>query len=378
MGQKNRIPGLFICKKTVLRVARSAAFFIIILLSFSYSQSGNTWVSDLGLWVVRDALTTTSSVDDIVQFAVENNYSQLFLQIRGRGDAYYSSKIVPINSKIKNLEFDPLSRLINQAHNVGINVHAWINVYMLWSSPELPSEKKHLVHQQPDLIDRRFGSNKTNGIQFLAPHNPSVNQYLILVVDEILNQYDLDGIHLDYIRFQDKDFGNNIQATAVFLENNASYDLKNVLPDDEKWEAFKRNSITLLISQIKTLRDQKYPELVISAAVKPNLNEAKERFGQDWSKWLIDGLIDWAVVMNYLPDVQIFADNLDVIRNKIPEDLLSKIYIGIATYNQSPEDFYTKVMYTSCSNFSNYSVFSYNDLTNQPGYSDRLRQIFSK
>ncbi|MEE9190830.1 MAG: family 10 glycosylhydrolase, partial [Candidatus Neomarinimicrobiota bacterium] len=186
------------------------------------------------------------------------------------------------------------------------------------------------------------------------------------------------GIHLDYIRFQAKDFGNNIQATAVFLENNASYDLKNVLPDDEKWEAFKRNSITLLISQIKTLRDQKYPELVISAAVKPNLNEAKERFGQDWLKWLIDGLIDWAVVMNYLPDVQIFADNLDVIRNKIPEDLLAKIYIGIATYNQSPEDFYTKVMYTSCSNFSNYSVFSYNDLTNQPGYSDRLRQIFSK
>jgi uncharacterized lipoprotein YddW (UPF0748 family) len=198
------------------------------------------------------------------------------------------------------------------------------------------------------------------------------------VIDEILKQYDLDGIHLDYIRFQDKDYGNNAQAMAVFLGNNTADDLQNILPGDEKWEVFKRNSITMLISQIKILRDQKYPELVISAAVKPNLHEAKDRFGQDWSKWLIDGLIDWAVVMNYLPDSQIFADNLDVIRNKIPKHLLSRIHIGIATYNQIPENFYTKVMYASCSNFSNYSVFSYNYLINQPGYSDRLRQIFSK
>jgi uncharacterized lipoprotein YddW (UPF0748 family) len=375
---KNRLPGIVIIKKTVLRVARSATFFIIISLSFSYSQSEPPWITDLGLWIVRDALTTSSSVDEIIRYAVENNYSQLFLQIRGRGDAYYSSKIVPVQSTIKKMEFDPLSRIINQAHEAGINVHAWINVYMLWSSPELPLEKNHLLYQQPDWIDDQFSSNKSNDIQFLAPHNPSVNQYLIRVIDEILRQYDLDGIHLDYIRFQDKDFGYNISAVADFLENNTVNHMQNVLPGDEKWEEFKRNSITTLISQIKTLRDQKYPELILSAAVKPNLKEAKERFGQDWSKWLIDGMIDWAVVMNYLPDSQIFADNLDVIRENFPNDLLSKIYIGIATYNQTHSEFFTKVMYTSCSNFSKFSVFSYNNLLNQPDYSDKVTQIFSK
>jgi uncharacterized lipoprotein YddW (UPF0748 family) len=376
--QKNRIRGIVIYKTTVLRVARLATFFIITLFSFSYSQSSTPWITDLGLWVVRDALTTSSSVDNIVQFAVENNYSQLFLQIRGRGDAYYSSKIVPVNSTIRKLKFDPLSRLISQAHDAGINVHGWINVYMLWSSPELPSEENHLIYQQPDWIDGQFGSNKKNRIQFLAPHNPNVNRYLIHMFDEILKQYDFDGLHLDYIRFQDKDFGKNNQAMAAFLENKTGDNIQNVLPGDEKWEAFKRNSITLLISEIKSLRDEKYPELILSAAVKPNLNEAKDRFGQDWSKWLIDGLIDWAIVMNYLPDFQMFADNLDRIRKIIAHEFHSKIFVGIATYNQSPTDFFTKVMYTSSSNFFNYSVFSYNYLANQTSYSDSITQIFSK
>ena len=362
----------------MLRVARLATFFIITLFSFSYSQSSTPWITDLGLWVVRDALTTSSSVDNIVQFAVENNYSQLFLQIRGRGDAYYSSKIVPVNSTIRKLKFDPLSRLISQAHDAGINVHGWINVYMLWSSPELPSEENHLIYQQPDWIDGQFGSNKKNHIRFLAPHNPNVNRYLIRMFDEILKQYDFDGLHLDYIRFQDKDFGKNNQAMATFLENKTGDNIQNVLPGDEKWEAFKRNSITLLISEIKSLRDEKYPELILSAAVKPNLNEAKDRFGQDWSKWLIDGLIDWAIVMNYLPDFQMFADNLDRIKKIIPYEFHSKIFVGIATYNQSPTDFFTKVMYTSSSNFFNYSVFSYNYLANQIAYSDSITQIFSK
>ena len=60
------------------------------------------------LWIVRDHITSKSSIDEIIQFTEANKYNVLFVQIRGRGDAYYSSKLVPRTHLLKGNEFDLL------------------------------------------------------------------------------------------------------------------------------------------------------------------------------------------------------------------------------------------------------------------------------
>ena len=83
------------------------------------------------LWIVRDHITSKRSIDEVIQFAESNKYNVLFVQIRGRGDAYYSSKLVPRTHLLKKNDFDPLQYILKKVKNRNIKIHAWMNVYYL-------------------------------------------------------------------------------------------------------------------------------------------------------------------------------------------------------------------------------------------------------
>ena len=55
------------------------------------------------------------------------------------------------------------------------------------------------------------------------------------------------------------------------------------------------------------------PNIELSAAVKPNLYEARDRFFQEWDVWIAAGYLDKAIVMNYAANLKGFARNIDII-----------------------------------------------------------------
>ena len=81
------------------------------------------------LWVVRDHVINKESIDRVLMFAENNNYNHLFVQIRGRGDAYYNSRLVPRSHLLKDTDFDPLQYILKKAKGTSIKIHAWLNVY---------------------------------------------------------------------------------------------------------------------------------------------------------------------------------------------------------------------------------------------------------
>src|ERR1700730_12547548 len=85
-----------------------------------------------GLWVVRTALTSAASVDRVVADAERAGFNALFVQVRGRGDAFYRSELVPRSEILapQPLDFDPLARLMERARARGLQVHAWMNVLL--------------------------------------------------------------------------------------------------------------------------------------------------------------------------------------------------------------------------------------------------------
>ena len=107
------------------------------------------------LWVVRDHVTSKKNIDEIIKFAVNNNYNHLFVQIRGRGDAYYSSKLVPRSHLLVNSNFDPLEYIISETRGMNIKIHAWLNTYYLWSSPQKPSQVDHILLNHPAWLDTK-------------------------------------------------------------------------------------------------------------------------------------------------------------------------------------------------------------------------------
>ena len=121
--------------------------------------------------------------------------------------------------------------LINKCKSKNIKVHAWINVYYLWSSKKHPPQNDHLFFQRPEWIDQEKGDkyilnrsylNKDKDILingegfFLAPTNPDVNDYLISVISELSGNYHIDGIHYDYIRYHSLDYGYNEVGFSFF------------------------------------------------------------------------------------------------------------------------------------------------------------------
>src|ERR1041384_1437985 len=81
------------------------------------------------LWVVRTTLTSPEKIKQLVSAAADNGFNTLIVQIRGRGDAYYKSKVEPrsIDLKDQPASFDPLAVTLEEAHKRGLKVHGWLN-----------------------------------------------------------------------------------------------------------------------------------------------------------------------------------------------------------------------------------------------------------
>ena len=184
---------------------------------------------DRYLWVIRDILKSKRSIDEMVNFAIEKNINQLFVQVRGRGDSFYESQFTSRSQILSEGEFDPLAYLLDTANGKGINIHAWVNVYILWSSKSLPNDERHILHMQQQWLDTTeewpvdvgkkldmVAVNYNNEGFFLSPNHADVNGYLIKVFRELITNYDIDGLHLDYIRYQEAEYGRNPYAIARF------------------------------------------------------------------------------------------------------------------------------------------------------------------
>ena len=109
-------------------------FLIFTLLWLSSSVEA---VPVRGGWVVRHDITTPERVRQVVDTADRAGTKTLFVQVRGRGDAYYQSALVPIAEDVEE-GFDPLGAVLSEARTRGMTVHAWFNVYLTWSQARWP------------------------------------------------------------------------------------------------------------------------------------------------------------------------------------------------------------------------------------------------
>ncbi|HET6854923.1 MAG TPA: family 10 glycosylhydrolase [Pyrinomonadaceae bacterium] len=106
------------------------------------------------LWVVRTTLTSPEKIRQLVQSAADNGFNTLIVQIRGRGDAYYNSRVEPRAMELKDqpASFDPLELTLAEAHKRGLKVHGWINTNLLANLDALPSDPEHVYNKHPEWL----------------------------------------------------------------------------------------------------------------------------------------------------------------------------------------------------------------------------------
>lgn len=121
----------------------------------------------------------------------------VFFQVRPQSDAFYKSGFEPWsrfltdNGHEPKPFWDPLEYIITEAHNRGMELHAWLNPYRVTSSRKQVPHKSHLYHKAPE----RFV--KYDGKIYFDPGQPANRDYIIKIVTDIVSRYDIDGIHMD-------------------------------------------------------------------------------------------------------------------------------------------------------------------------------------
>ena len=334
------------------------------------------------------------------------NIKTIFVQVRSRGDALYNSKLVKMNSRVEK-NFDPLQYILKWGILLDIDIHAWMNTYLIWSAPYPPADPSHIYYTNPEWFDSDyFGKTDVdinlNNIQspeweglFLSPNNINVNLYILDLVKEIIANYPgLKGIHFDYIRFHDEYFGFNKDAIKNFkfqfgfnpkdiyrgvFNQKFGWSSSEIDSISNLWRDYNSNAITNLIRSVKSFRDLNNINILISAAVKSNILESKNRWYQDWKYWIENNIIDFVVPMNYAINKNEFIDNIKIINKNILIDQINdKIIMGISIYNQDELNIAEKVLLTNLSGYNKICFFSYNSIKNNSINLNSIKTIYNK
>src|SRR5262249_9372452 len=131
-----------------------------------------------GVWVVRTGLLAPEAGDRVVDDAEAGGMTALFVQVRGRGDAFYESTLVSRSLLLapQPVAFDPFARLLERARQRGLQVHAWINV-LLTAHFGQPLPAGHVLETHPDwvLVPRTAAPPplSASGSRLLRPAHPA-------------------------------------------------------------------------------------------------------------------------------------------------------------------------------------------------------------
>ena len=324
------------------------------------------------LWVVRTTLRDPDSVRVMAARASEAGFNTLIVQVRGRGDAYYGSRWEPPPAGLKasSPAYDPLALAVREGHGLGLAVHAWLNAHIVAGVGPLPDHPDHLVRSRPDLLAvpkalarqlfhmdphdpeyvkalHRYAQRHGGQVEglYTSPAHPDVKEHIYSVWMDVVEKYDLDGVHFDYIRYASPDFDYSRPALESFrrwilprLSPVRRDELRAAYRDDPlayaeafpgPWGEFRRIQITELVRRVHHGVRKRRPELLISAAVLADREAAyRDRF-QDWGTWLEEGIVDVVAPMAYTDDNQLFRH---LIRESVPDVAGGRVWAGIGVY----------------------------------------------
>ena len=348
------------------------------------------------LWVTRFHMRTPEQIDRLVRDAVSANFNTLFVQVRGNGETLYPSFLEPRSPLIKNPSFDPLSYTLQRAHAKGLEVHAWLNVFYVWSKDQPPSSKNHVLLSHPDWVSRyRDGrsplqmsqseraSRGAEGV-FLDPALPEVRTYVLELCREIWRRYAVDGIHLDYFRYAGSGWGYPPESRVAF-KRRYGVDPVSLSPKKDPalssaWSTFRIEQMNVLLSLLARFLEIERPTLKLSAAVFPDVSQAKLLKGQAWDDWLKKEWLDFVVPMAYHPnDEQVFSQVGPIL--KIPHHRL--VVIGLGAWQQKPWEIVRKIEKIrretkDQDQYGGVSLFSYDRIGYEKGYLSYLKRTIFK
>lgn len=367
------------------------------------------------LWVLRTSLGSPDEIRRMVASAKDTGFNTLFVQVRGRGDAYFNQGVeLRAPSLASQPEgFDPLAETLTRARAAGLRVHAWVNVNLVSSATELPAAREHVIYQHPEwlMVPRalapellpidvrspeylgrlarwtRANSANVEGL-YMSPVHPSALAHTTSVIADLVTRYEVDGVHLDYLRYPAEDFDYGRAALDVFATEmrsrlspqerarmEALQDLDPFAwPETfaEDWRLFRQSRLTSLVTRVRSTVKGIRPAVTVSAAVVPDIETAQRDKLQDWRTWLENGFIDAVCPMAYTQDAALFATQISAVRSLAAG---RSVWAGIGAYRLSQSETIDNISTARRLGVDGIILFSYDSLISPPNGTEYLAAV---
>lgn len=264
-------------------------------------------------WPSRPDLSTEEQQQELVAIldrAVGLNMNAIVLQVRPEGDALYASTIEPWSRYLTGRQgrapspaWDPLAFAVEEAHNRGLEVHAWFNPYRAAYRRTDEFASTHIARRRPDLVV------PYSQYLWMDPGIPEVRSRMVRVVLDVVRRYDIDGVHIDDYFYP---YPEIVRGERLEFPDERSYRTYRRGGGRLSKADWRRRNVDLLIRDLyAAVKGQKMwvkvgisPFGIWRPGNPPGIETGLDTWAElsaDSRKWLRDGSLDYIAPQLYWP-----------------------------------------------------------------------------
>lgn len=321
----------------------------------------------------KDEETIKKSIDDMLDNVKNFDFNMVILQVRSFSDAIYPSSIFPssrsvVNNEGDELPFDILKYFIKKAHKKDLELHAWINPYRISNDTDTSIISKE--NPAYKLLNTSSVKVIDNVGIYYNPASSEVESLILDGIEEIIKNYDVDGIHFDDYFYPKSNYIDSTDYEKAYKDNNSL-----------TLQEYRLNTISSLIRKTYKLIKFYDKSLVFGISPDGNIDNNYNSNYVDTRKFCTEeGYLDYImpqVYYGFLNSTKPFEDTVKSWNNLITNDI--DLIPALAFYKTGNIDEFAKegvnewveynniiarevMLSRELSNYSGFALFRYDSI----------------
>jgi len=292
----------------------------------------------------------------------DTGFNTLYPEVFRRGYAIYpNSRFTDQDPELKNLGFDPLWELIRESQKRNLRVIPWVWTFRVRS----PGFGNPILNRVPALASMPADMEDTKSVpRFLSAAAPESREYVFNLFQEMLDRYPVQGILLDYIRYDEAIPEDAISATRFrqeYFKKHGEFPPLKIAkgtPLFQEWQLWREEQVNATVRKLKqNLRGYRKERVLLGGSVFRSESYSRLTKMQNWRHWADNNWIDFASSMFYTPDKKDLNLWLDWETNGGKrQDMLYPV-LGAHRF-ESPEDIFGQIGVLQDLNTGGLSIFA--------------------
>ena len=286
----------------------------------------------------RSAGAYKSKIDNIMSRCAANGINTVIVQVRPYSDAYYNSGIFPATKYLSGTQgvapgFDALSIITSSARANGLRIEAWVNPFRVATDTDFgklaATNPARVMYEQNPQTESLIICSK--GIYY-NPSDAAAQKLIIDGVREILNNYDVDGIHFDDYFYPETQITSDAAAYERYTGQGGTLSLGD----------WRRKSLSGFIAGVHNAVKACGSGYTFGVSCSSDTDRNYSKLYADIEGWCASGYLDYVMPQIYFGFNNSAMPFEEVLNNwsRIAARTSTTLYAGLAPYKSGKEDKY--------------------------------------